>query len=127
MSAYFYQTIILPSSLYMEASVILFKCKLDCVCCPTAQNIAQYLYLGLRTYIPLSSFILYHSPRYHFQLFLKIHQVCSDFRAFLHVISFTNHWISLQIESFTSSNVPGEGFHDCSIYNAILFHYLIFF
>ena len=180
MSAYFYQTIILPSSLYMEAMVILFQCKLDCVCCPTAQNMAQYLYLGLRTYILLSSLILYHSPRYLFSshtllptlpkntpslLWLQglpigegngnplqcsclenprerggwwaaVYGVAQSWirlkwlgnsRAFLHAISFTNHWMSLQIQPFISSNVPKEGFHDCSIYNVILFHYLIFF
>ena len=155
MSAYFYQTIILPSSLYMEATVILFQCKLDCECCPTAQNMAQYLYLGLRTYIPLSSPILYHSPHYHCSshpllqtlpkntpslLWLQglpigegngnpLQYSClenprvggawwagvygvaqswtrlkwlSSSRAFLHAISFTNHWITLQIQSFIS-------------------------
>ena len=138
MSACSYQTITLPSSLYMEARVIFLHCKLDHICCPIAQNMAQCLYLGLRAYIPLSSLIWYHSPptiapaTLFFQLFLQIHQAFSGFRTFLLAISFTFHWIFLQIQSFTSFRClirrpPEKLFLIAVLYNATLLHYLVFY
>lgn len=138
MSACSCQTITLPSSLYMEARVIFLHCKLDHICCPIAQNMAQCLYLGLRAYIRLSSLIWYHSPHtiasatLSFQLFLQIHQAFSGFRTFLPAISFTFHWIFLQIQSFTSFRclikcTPEKLFLIALLYNATLLRYLIFF
>lgn len=138
MSACSCQTITLPSSLYMEARVIFLHCKLDHICCPIAQNMAQCLYLGPRAYIPLSSLIWYHSPHtissatLSFQLFLQIHQAFSGFRTFLPAISFTFHWIFLQIQSFTSFRclikcTPEKLFLIALLYNATLLCYLIFF